>query len=350
VATGALERPELRIIPRKDLVARLGISTQGLAETIRVATIGDVGPALAQFDAGDRLVPIRVQLEESARGDRQTLERLKVPMGGGNGSVPLVAISDIDFGQGPITIFRYDRNRRATIEADLVGGAALGDALAQVRALPVMKGLPPGITVDEAGDAETMQELFGEFSGAMRDGLMMVFALLVLLFGSFLQPITILFSLPLSIGGVIGALLLVSKPISMPVIIGILMLMGIVTKNAIMLVDFAIESMHAGMDRATAIVEACQKRARPIVMTTVAMIAGMAPSALAFGAGGEFRSPMAIAVIGGLLVSTVLSLLFVPAFFALMDDLSGLGTRLFSRLIGPTEEPPHPAPQPAPAE
>jgi multidrug efflux pump subunit AcrB len=204
--------------------------------------------------------------------------------------------------------------------------------------------------VDEAGDAETMQELFGEFSGAMRDGLMMVFALLVLLFGSFLQPITILFSLPLSIGGVIGALLLVSKPISMPVIIGILMLMGIVTKNAIMLVDFAIESMHAGMDRATAIVEACQKRARPIVMTTVAMIAGMAPSALAFGAGGEFRSPMAIAVIGGLLVSTVLSLLFVPAFFALMDDLSGLGTRLFSRLIGPTEEPPHPAPQPAPAE
>jgi multidrug efflux pump subunit AcrB len=356
VAQGALERPELRITPRKDLVARLGISTQALAETIRVATIGDVGPALARFDAGDRLIPIRVQLEESARGDRQTLERLKVPMGGGNGSVPLVAISDIEFGQGPITIFRYDRNRRATIEADLVGGAALGDALAQIRALPVMKGLPPGVGVDEAGDAETMQELFSEFGGAMRDGLMMVFAVLVLLFGSFLQPITILFSLPLSIGGVIGALLLVSKPISMPVIIGILMLMGIVTKNAIMLVDFAIEAMHAGMDRASAIIEACQKRARPIVMTTVAMIAGMAPSALAVGAGGEFRSPMAIAVIGGLLVSTMLSLLFVPAFFALMDDLSRLGLRVLARLSGPTEETPPTAPhvasasQPAAAE
>ena len=176
-----------------------------------------------------------------------------------------------------------------------------------------MKGLPPGITITEAGDAELAQELFEGFAEAMRNGLMMVYAVLVILFGSFLQPITILFSLPLSIGGAIIALLMTQRPISAPVVIGMLMLMGIVTKNAIMLVDFAIEAMHQGVDRTTAIIDAGQKRARPIIMTTIAMAAGMLPSALAIGAGGEFRSPMAIAVIGGLVVSTLLSLVFVPA-------------------------------------
>jgi multidrug efflux pump subunit AcrB len=168
----------------------------------------------------------------------------------------------------------------------------------------------------------------------MRNGLIMVFAVLVLLFGSFLQPITILFSLPLSIGGAIAALFLTSKPISMPVIIGILMLMGIVTKNAIMLVDFAIEAIAHGVERGRAIVEAGTKRARPIIMTTFAMVAGMAPAAVGVGAGGEFRSPMAIAVIGGLIVSTVLSLLFVPAFFAVMDDVGSGIWRLSRRFIG----------------
>ena len=167
----------------------------------------------------------------------------------------------------------------------------------------------------------------------MRDGLMMVYAVLVLLFGSFLQPITILFSLPLSIGGAIIALVMTGSPISAPVVIGILMLMGIVTKNAIMLVDFAIESMHKGVDRTTAIIDAGQKRARPIIMTTIAMVAGMLPSALALGAGGEFRSPMAIAVIGGLILSTFLSLLFVPALFTVMDDVGRLTWRVFGRFV-----------------
>jgi len=167
----------------------------------------------------------------------------------------------------------------------------------------------------------------------------MVFAVLVLLFGSFLQPVTILFSLPLSIGGAIVALAVTGRPISLPVVIGILMLMGIVTKNAIMLVDFAIEQMKHGMSRADAIVDAGRKRARPIVMTTIAMIGGMLPSAYGVGSGGEFRSPMAIAVIGGLLSSTLLSLVFVPAVFTVMDDVAGFGWRLFSRFVGPTEEP-----------
>lgn len=332
----ALDRPELRIRPRTDLAVRLGVATESLAETIRVATIGDAGPALASFNAGDRLVPIRVQLESSARANQQVLEQLRVPAGRG-GSVPLAAIADLEFYQGPASISRYDRERQATVAADLAGNSSLGEALRQIKALPVMKSLPKGIRYSESADAERMNELGPGFVAAMRDGLLMVYAVLVLLFGSFLQPVTILFSLPLSIGGAIIALLLTGKHLTIPVYIGILMLMGIVTKNAILLADFAIESIHHGIERDAAIIDAGRKRARPIIMTTVAMIAGMLPSALAFGAGGEFRSPMAIAVIGGLAVSTALSLLFVPAMFTVMDDVGRLASRLGRRLTGSKE-------------
>jgi multidrug efflux pump subunit AcrB len=187
--------------------------------------------------------------------------------------------------------------------------------------------------VSPSGDAESLNELSAGFATAITAGLMMVYAVLVLLFGTFLQPITILFSLPLSIGGAILALLVTGKQLTTPVWIGILMLMGIVTKNAIMLVEFAIESIRAGKPRDEAMIDAGMKRARPIVMTTIAMVAGMIPSALAVGAGGEFRSPMALAVIGGLLFSTVLSLVFVPAMFMVMDDLASLIWRLGKRLI-----------------
>jgi len=339
VLSGAtLNRPELRIYPRRDLAVRLGVSTESLSETIRVATIGDVGPALAKFDAGDRTVPIRVLLEEKARADRQVLEQIRVPSQRGGG-VPLIALADISFGEGPISITRYDRQRQARVEADLVGGAALSAATEAIKALSVMKNLPPGITVSEGGDAELQAELFEGFGGAMRNGLMMVYVVLAVLFVSLLQPLTILFSLPLSIAGAIIGLLVTNSPITSPVVIGILMLMGIVTKNAIMLVDFAIEAMHTGLDRTAAIIDAGHKRARPIVMTTIAMTAGMAPSALALGAGGEFRSPMAIAVIGGLIVSTFLSLLFVPALFIIVDDLGRLSWRVFGRFVGQADEP-----------
>ena len=329
----ALDRPELRIQPRADLAARLGVSTESLSETIRVATIGDVGPALAKFDAGDRQIPIRVQFDESARSDLKILEQLRVPFGGGRGNVPLSVVADIRLDQGPTSINRYDRERQATVAADLVGTAALGDAMAKINELPVMKSLPKGVKVGQSGDAESLQELSEGFATAISAGLMMVYAVLVLLFGTFLQPITILFSLPLSIGGAIIALLVTGKQLTTPVWIGILMLMGIVTKNAIMLVDFAIESIHAGMKRDEAIIDAGMKRARPITMTTIAMAAGMVPSALAFGAGGEFRSPMALAVIGGLLFSTVLSLVFVPAMFLMMDDVGNFFWRVGKKII-----------------
>jgi multidrug efflux pump subunit AcrB len=331
VATTGLDRPELHIMPNRDLAARLGVSTKDLAETIRIATIGDVGPALAKYNAGDRLIPVRVQLEERARGDLQVLENLKIPTGAGT-PVPLKTIAKVEFGQGPVSINRFDRARQATIQADLVGNTALGDVEKALDDLPLMKHIPAGIKVRESSNAEAMKELSGGFGEAMRNGLIGVYAVLVLLFASFLYPITILFSLPLSIGGAILALLITGRPLSMPVIIGILMLMGIVTKNAIMLVDFSIEAIASGMERTAAIVEAGKKRARPIIMTTIAMVAGMVPSALGIGAGGEFRSPMAIAVIGGLVVSTFLSLLFVPAFFAVMDDLGTFLGSLWSRV------------------
>ena len=225
-----------------------------------------------------------------------------------------------------------------TIEGDLRGDTALGAAVAAIHALPTAKNLPPGVEIRETGDVEIMGEVFASFAAAMGAGLMMVYGLLVLLFGSFLQPLTILASLPLSIGGSIIALLIFHKAMSMPVVIGILMLMGIVTKNAIMLVDFAIEEVGRGTPRLEALVEAGRKRARPIVMTTIAMAAGMFPSALGLGDGGGFRSPMAIAVIGGLIMSTLLSLVFVPAVFTVMDDLGRLSWRLFSGLIGAGED------------
>lgn len=337
VSTAELDRPELRVYPKTDIAAELGVSTEAISEAVRIATIGDISANLAKFDIGDRQVPIRVQLRENARESRALLEELKVRTASG-AAIPLSAVADFQFGQGPTSIERYDRSRRILIGADLVGETPLGDAVSSILNLPAAKDLPPGVEIKQFGDAEIMGEVFQGFADAMGAGLMMVFAVLVLLFASFLQPITILFSLPLSIGGTIVALAVTGNSISLPVVIGILMLMGIVTKNAIMIVDFAVEEMRSGVPRTEAVVDAGRKRARPIVMTTIAMVGGMLPAALAIGSGGEFRAPMAIAVIGGLISSTVLSLVFVPAVFVLMDDVGQLIWRHFSRIIGPTDE------------
>ena len=229
------------------------------------------------------------------------------------------------------------------IGGDLAGTTPLGEAIAAVMKQPAAQKATEGVEIKQFGDAEVMKEVFESFAKAMALGIMLVYAVLVLLFGSFLQPITILFSLPLSIGGAIVALAITGQAVSMPVVIGILMLMGIVTKNAIMIVDFAVEQMAKGMVRSDAIVDAGRKRARPIVMTTIAMVGGMLPAAFNSGSGGEFRVPMAIAVIGGLVSSTVLSLVFVPAVFAVMDDLSRLVWWVFGRFVGPSDEAPEPA-------
>jgi hydrophobic/amphiphilic exporter-1 (mainly G- bacteria), HAE1 family len=277
-----------------------------------------------------------VQAETAIRQDVSALQML--PINGANGvTVPLSAVADVSLGQGPASIERQDRVRRVLIGADLAPGLALGEALREVYALDTANSRPAGVRVVNGGDAEIMAEVFAAFAGAMGAGLVLVLALLVLLLGSVFQPLTILLSLPLCLGGVILALLLTNQPISLPVAIGILMLMGVVTKNAIMLVDFAVEAEARGMPRREAVLEAGRKRARPIVMTTIAMVAGMVPSALGLGDGGEFRAPMATGVIGGLIVSTLLSLVFVPSLSTVMGDLSGIAARRFARLLTPRE-------------
>ena len=333
-SNAALDRPEVVIEPDLARLAELGISTATISETLRVATIGDIDANLAKFTEGDRQIPIRVQLNEAARDDIDVVSQLPVTSPSGV-TVPLSSVAAIRFGQGPSSIARFNRERRVVISADMAPGAELSEGLATVWQLPAVKDMPAGTRIQETGDAEVMGEVFAGFATAMSTGLMLVLVVLILLFGSVFHSFTILGSLPLAVGGVVAALWLTNSAVSMPVVIGILMLMGIVTKNAIMLVDFAIEEIKMGVQRKDAIIDAGRKRARPIVMTTIAMSAGMVPAALALGDGGEFRAPMAIAVIGGLLVSTFLSLIFVPSFFTIMDDAAIGTSRLWRWLVRP---------------
>ena len=316
----------------------LGVTTASLSQTIRIATLGDIDQNAAKFSLSDRQIPIRVSLLENTRKDLSTIENLPVPTTGG-GSVPLKAVADITFGQGPTRVRRYNQSRRLMIEADLNNGATTGTAMSKIEALPTLAHLPRGVRRVDQGDAKYMNELFTNFLLAMITGVLMVFAVLVLLFARVLQPITILSALPLSIGGAVIALALTGNSLSLAVMIGFLMLMGIVAKNSILLVDFAIEEMRAGKDRLSAIVEAGHKRARPIVMTTVAMVAGMLPVALGLGGDKAFRAPMAIAVIGGLITSTGLTLVIVPAAFTLIDDVERWLAPRIGRVLVPQPPP-----------
>jgi multidrug efflux pump subunit AcrB len=332
---GDLPRPEIVVHPRLDIAAQLGVSVQSISQTIRIATLGDLPQNGAKFSLSDRQIPIRVSLPENARRDLTTLENLPVPTAAG-ASVPLKTVADLSFGQGPSAVRRYNLSRRLYLDADLAPGVELGTATAKVHDLPALKNLPPGVHLVETGDTEFMNELFANFVIAIITGVLMVLAVLVLLFVRVFQPITILSALPLSLGGAVLALVLTRTPFSLPVVIGLLMLMGIVAKNSILLVDFAIEEMRAGKSRLEAILEAGHKRARPIVMTTVAMVAGMLPVAIGWGGDSDFRGPMAIAVIGGLITSTLLTLVIVPAVFTLFDDVERyMAPRARAMLEGP---------------
>jgi multidrug efflux pump subunit AcrB len=336
---GSLPRPELQIHPRDDEMARLGITTSQIAEVVRVATIGDIDSQLSKVSLDDRLIPIRVQLDRSFRTDLAAIRNLKVQAAGGQ-FVPLSSVADIAYSEGPSSVKRHNRNRVVEIGSDLKPDVALDTATARFKEIANSIDMPPTVQFAESGDAKIQAEMQQSFGNAMLLGLLLVLMVLILLFKDVIQPFTILLSLPLAIGGVAAGLILTQNALSMPVLIGILMLMGIVTKNAILLVDFAIEMRRHGMERVEAMIEAGRKRARPIVMTSIAMSAGMLPSALGVGEGGAFRSPMAIAVIGGIIVSTVLSLIVVPAFFLIMDDLSRLLAHLFGRFVGKKEKEP----------
>ncbi|MCF3972837.1 efflux RND transporter permease subunit [Paracoccus sp. EGI L200073] len=323
-SSASLQRPEIQIRPKPEIAAQLGVTASAIATTLRVATLGDTEANLAKFNTGDEQLPVVVRLNEAARSDLMQVQNLRVPSS--SGQIPLATVADVRLSAGATEIGRYDRQYQTTVSANLADGALLGPVSAEVTELQGRIEMPPGTRIQAAGDAEIMGEVFGAFGTAMGAGIMLVYVVLVLLFHNFVTPVTILLSLPLAIGGAILALFVTGNSISMAVVIGFLMLMGIVTKNSIMLVEFALTSMAAGTPKREAILDAVHKRARPIVMTTIAMSAGMVPSALAVGEGGEFRAPMAIAVIGGLLLSTVLSLLFVPSLFSVVH---GSQSRVF---------------------
>lgn len=315
---GDMKRPEIVIKPRFDLAAQLGVSVQALGQTIRVATIGDIPQNLAKFSLADRQVPIRVSLQENSRANLDTLLNLPVPTADG-GAVPLRAVADVSFGSGPSRVRHYNQSRRIMLVADL-NHVPLEKALNAVNNLPTLKNLPSGVRKVDQGDAQLFQELISNFMIAFAAGIFLVFAVLVLLYQRAFQPFTNMASLLLAPGGGLALLMLTGYEMTMPVFIGILMLFGIVAKNSILLIDFAIEEMNKGTERAAAIWEAGHKRAQPIVMTTVAMIAGMLP--VAFSVGGDgFRAPMGVVVIGGLALSTILTLIIIPAGFTIVDDI-----------------------------
>ena len=313
---GDVRRPEITIKPRFDLAAQLGVTTSALSQTIRIATLGDIDQNVAKFSLSDRQIPIRVALSENSRKTLSTLENLPVPTSAG-GSVPLKVVADITFGAGVTELRRYNQQRRIVIGADLAPGLVTGDAQPKIDKLASLTNLPQGVAKIRYGQQKWQAELILNFLIAVVAGVLLVFAVLVLLYKRVLPPFVNMGSLLLApLGGAL-ALHLTGNPISMPVFIGLLMLLGIVAKNSILLIDFAIEEIGKGTDLYTAIMEAGHKRVQPIVMTTVAMVAGMMPVALSLSGDGSFRAPMGIVVIGGLILSTALTLLIVPSSFSL---------------------------------
>ncbi|AEF98616.1 efflux RND transporter permease subunit [Methylomonas methanica] len=336
-SSAALVRPEIAVRPDFARAADLGVTTSALAETLRIATIGDYDWSLSKLNLAQRQVPMVVKLAAEGRRDLGVLERLAVPSAKpGIGAVMVGQVAKLELSSGPAVIDRYDRSRNINFEIELAS-LPLGDVTAAVQNLPSIKNLPAGVKRINIGDAEMMGELFASFGMAMLTGVLCIFIVLVLLFKDFLQPITILAALPLSFGGGFVALLLTGKAFSMPSLIGLVMLMGIATKNSILLVEYAIVARRDhGMSRMDALLDACHKRARPIVMTTIAMGAGMLPIAIGMGdADSSFRSPMAVAVIGGLVTSTFLSLLVIPVAYTYLDDLKNSGAALWKRYTAP---------------
>ncbi|MCU4376793.1 efflux RND transporter permease subunit [Acinetobacter haemolyticus] len=318
-SSAALIRPELVIRPDFAKAADLGVTTYDIAETLRIATAGDFDQNLAKLNLSQRQVPVVIKLPLSARQDQELMKRLIVK--GSRGPVMLGTIAEVNIESGPSQIDRFNRMRNINLNIEL-NNQPLGDIAAQVDQLPTMQNLPPSVTRTNIGDAEVMQELFSSFGLAMLTGVLCIYVVLVLLFKDFLQPITILVALPLSLGGAFVLLLLAQSSFSMPSLIGLIMLMGIASKNSILLVDYAIIARNEkGYSRFNALLDACHKRARPIIMTTLAMGAGMLPIALGVGTDPSFRSPMAISVIGGLITSTFLSLLVIPVVYTFIDDI-----------------------------
>lgn len=322
-----LAKPELSAIPNTVMMADKGVTTSDLANTLRVATMGDYEQALSKLNLDTRQIPVVVRLSDESRADMNVLSSLYVPSSTSEaGAVKLSEVATLRRATGEAEIRRLDRMR--SIKITVQSEEELGEVIDAVKNLPILQNLPEGVSAIDEGQADSMAELFTGFAIAMSVGIFCIFGVLVLLFYKVLQPFTILMALPLSIGGAFIGLVVTGASLSISSLIGFIMLMGIATKNSILLVDYAIIAEKAGLQRLDAILDACKKRARPIIMTTIAMSAGMLP--LVFGWGGAdatFRRPMAVAVLGGLITSTFLSLVVIPVVYTLMDDLG----RFFKR-------------------
>ena len=341
--------PELVVRPRLDEAARVGVSAVALAAATRVATLGDIDANVAKLDEGERRIPIRVRLPERDRADLAVIRNLRLATVAG-GVTTVGAVADVSFQAGPAYITRFARKRNLIVIADTTGDTQIGDAQARVNAVPIMRRLPAGIGLAAEGQEQASNELYGGFLIAIGSAIGLVYAVMVLLFRSFFKPLVILAALPTAIGGAFIALLLSHQPVAIPSLTGFLMLMGLAAKNSILLVEYAIERERAGASQRAALLEACRERARPIVMTSFAMMAGMFPTALSLGTGSEFRQPMAVAVIGGLITSTALSLVLIPVVYEFIDDFERWLTPHFGRLVTPRAAPePQPEPELSPA-
>lgn len=328
-SSAALQRPELQAQADFSRAAALGVTSQSLADAVRLATYGDYSSTLPKLNLPQRQIPIRVQMDPSVRDSPDSVAALRVA--GREGTVSLGSVAKVAIGSGPTEINRIDRSRNVTFSVEL-NGRPLGAVQKEAMSLPALRLLPANVHLVEQGEAQRMSEMFTSFGLAMGVGVFCIYATLVLLFHDFLQPATILGALPLALGGALFALWITHQSFTMPAVIGVLMLMGIVTKNSILVVEYAIVARRKpGVSRFDALIDACRRRARPIVMTTIAMGAGMLPNALGTGAEPSFRQPMAIVVIGGLLTSTILSLLVVPVVFTYVDDLFRLNRRVGAR-------------------
>ncbi|WGV26631.1 efflux RND transporter permease subunit [Halotia branconii] len=317
-SSASLVKPEIVVVPNPQRAADLGVTVQAIARTASLATIGDNEANLAKFNLSDRQIPIRVQIDPKARTDINTLKNLQVPSQNGE-LVSLLAVADIRFGSGPATINRYDRARQVAVEANLQS-ISLGEAVQAVNNLPALQNLPPEVTQQPSGSAKIMQDIFSRFGGALALAVLCIYAILVLLYNNFLHPLSIMAALPFCLGGALVALMVAQKPLGIYALIGVVLLLGIVTKNSILLVDYTIINMQAGKTQRHALIESGVSRLRPIMMTSLATIAGTLPLALGIGVGSEVRQPMGIAIMGGFTTSTLLTLVVVPVIFTYIDD------------------------------
>lgn len=332
ISSASLVQPEIIIRPDPKRAGDRNVTVRAIAQTASLATIGASDASSAKFDLPDRQIPIRVQLAPAYRDSIATLETLRVPADDGT-LVPLVAVADIEFGSGPAAISRFDRSRQVSVEVNLQG-MSLGDAVEAVNALPALQNLPPEVSQEPSGDAEIMRDIFSRFGLALGTAVIAIYAVLVLLYNNFIYPFSIMMALPLSVGGALLGLMVMQKALGLYALIGVVLLMGLVTKNAILLVDYALIAKHRGKSLFQSVAEAGITRLRPILMTSISTVAGMVPIALELGAGGETRSPMAIAVIGGFTTSTLLTLVVVPTLFTYIDRLQSAVKHLGRWLLG----------------